>query len=219
MRDASPPCSVCDEPSVASRLCDKHYRRFRRNGRLDLKRPDDWGQRHKHPLWQSWKWTKRTGRDSRWNEFWNFVADVGDRPTEKSTLRRRNTDRPCGPENWYWMEPVAEEGVGNNSKAARASYARAWRAKNPLLAKEGDLKKRGLTLAEYEAMLAKQRGGCAICGQRDQWFNLAVDHCHSTKRIRGLLCSQCNRGLGLFRDNPDFLEKAAGYLRWPTRLL
>ena len=57
-------------------------------------------------------------------------------------------------------------------------------------------------LAEYEQMLVQQGGECAICGQKDKSFNLAVDHCHGTKRIRGLLCSQCNVGLGSFKDKP-----------------
>lgn len=77
----------------------------------------------------------------------------------------------------------------------------------------------GIGIAEYEQMLHEQNGKCAICGQEDEHFNLAVDHCHSKGQVRGLLCSQCNRGLGLFKDSPDLLAKAAEYLRWAKRLV
>lgn len=97
---------------------------------------------------------------------------------------------------------------------------KAWREKNPFLAKEHDLKKNyGISLAEYDSLLNEQGGRCAICSQEDEWFSLAVDHCHDKKHVRGLLCSQCNRGLGLFKDRPELLEAAAKYLRNPKRLI
>jgi len=210
-----PPCVICGEPSIARELCDKHYRRWRRHGHTNQTRPETWGQKHKHPLWDVWKQTKRVGRVSRWDDFWKFVEDVGDRP-ERARLYRRDVKAKAGPTNCYWSVPslTAEE---LKDKARRQ---RQWRADNPLRAKGYDLKRTfGISLDEYQAMLVEQDGKCAICGQKDQWFSLAVDHCHGTKRVRGLLCSQCNRGLGLFRDKPELLENAARYLRHPTRLL
>jgi Recombination endonuclease VII len=50
---------------------------------------------------------------------------------------------------------------------------------------------------------------CTICGDEDR---LVVDHDHKTNKVRGLLCNRCNKGLGLFRDSPDFLEYARIYL-------
>lgn len=50
---------------------------------------------------------------------------------------------------------------------------------------------------------------CTICGDDG---DLVVDHDHKTNKIRGILCNRCNKGLGLFRDNPDFLEYARIYL-------
>lgn len=50
---------------------------------------------------------------------------------------------------------------------------------------------------------------CTICGDNG---DLVVDHDHSTKKIRGVLCNKCNKGLGLFRDSPDLLEYARIYL-------
>lgn len=73
----------------------------------------------------------------------------------------------------------------------------------------------GLSLEQYDAMLEAQGQACAICksktpGQRTKHFH--VDHCHSTGKVRGLLCHKCNRGIGLFRDNPDLLNRASAYL-------
>lgn len=73
----------------------------------------------------------------------------------------------------------------------------------------------GISLEDYDNMLAAQNGGCAICGtttpsNRTMFF--AVDHCHTTGVVRGLLCTKCNRGLGLFNDDTARLRNAVGYL-------
>jgi len=73
-------------------------------------------------------------------------------------------------------------------------------------------KKYGITLAQYERMLGKQGGGCAICGRVAKTRSLNVDHCHRTGAVRGILCHSCNRGLPFFRDNPALFRKAAEYL-------
>lgn len=67
----------------------------------------------------------------------------------------------------------------------------------------------GLDMAGYDALFEKCGGVCTICKQRIQ---LVVDHCHKTGRVRGLLCSVCNRGLGMFKDKPNLLRSAAEYL-------
>ncbi len=79
--------------------------------------------------------------------------------------------------------------------------------------------KYNLSTKEYADMLAKQEGICAICGNPEieeragEVKALSIDHCHETKIIRGLLCRKCNSGLGMFKDNPETLEKAAQYVR------
>ena len=64
-------------------------------------------------------------------------------------------------------------------------------------------------------MLAAQGGCCAICGTSDTGKRkaFAVDHNHDTGKIRGLLCSNCNTGIGNLRDNVELLERAIDYLR------
>lgn len=72
-----------------------------------------------------------------------------------------------------------------------------------------------MTEQDYEDMLLGQDGACKICGTTKptgRWKVFAVDHCHATGKVRGLLCNECNRGIGLLGDNPDLLLKAALYL-------
>lgn len=73
-----------------------------------------------------------------------------------------------------------------------------------------------LTHDDYEQMLKSQEGVCAICKRHRVATNkeyMAIDHCHDTGDIRGILCNWCNRGLGVFEDNVEFLENAIKYLR------
>ena len=82
-------------------------------------------------------------------------------------------------------------------------------------AKRYDLKTRyGITLFKYNEMLEKQNHKCIICGNSifDK-VNVAVDHDHITGKIRGLLCKNCNWGLGNFRDNTELLNNAIKYLK------
>jgi hypothetical protein len=65
---------------------------------------------------------------------------------------------------------------------------------------------------QVDAMLESQGGKCAICGATEGYNFPAVDHCHSTGKIRGILCDRCNRGLGFFKDNVAILRAAADYL-------
>ncbi len=74
------------------------------------------------------------------------------------------------------------------------------------------MRKFGITLEQYEEMLAEQDGGCAICGRKPGKISLHIDHDHETDRIRGLLCFRCNNALGDFGDNGDWLVAAANYL-------
>lgn len=74
--------------------------------------------------------------------------------------------------------------------------------------------KYGISLAEYDQLLAEQNNGCAICAKTPEQNGrrLAVDHNHETGEVRGLLCSPCNQGIGLLQDNPAVVSKAAAYL-------
>jgi hypothetical protein len=71
----------------------------------------------------------------------------------------------------------------------------------------------GITYSEYLEILESQDNRCAICGtDNTNTRALAVDHCHDTGIIRGLLCSNCNTGIGNLRDDINLLQKAIQYL-------
>lgn len=70
-------------------------------------------------------------------------------------------------------------------------------------------RKYGMSIADYEAMRELRSGRCDICLQQK---TLNVDHCHATGRVRGLLCRECNTALGQFKDSPEALMRAAGYV-------
>ena len=77
------------------------------------------------------------------------------------------------------------------------------------------MKAYGITLENYNQMFADQAGCCYICNIHQSEFKraLAVDHCHTTGQVRGLLCLNCNTGLGSFFDDEKLLIKAIDYLR------
>jgi hypothetical protein len=78
----------------------------------------------------------------------------------------------------------------------------------------------GIDLNEYNEILKKQKYVCAICNQpetracntKGATQELAVDHCHKTQKIRGLLCCNCNTGIGLLKESKSVLENAINYL-------
>ena len=130
---------------------------------------------------------------------------LGDKPIEVFTLlggkRASNRTSTCTP--------------------CRTSYNKIRRARNPEhvygIERRSKFKTQyGITPEEYDIMLEKQGGGCAICGVNkpsDRTTHFAVDHCHTTGTVRGLLCTKCNRGLGLFNDDTIRIEQAVKYLK------
>lgn len=72
----------------------------------------------------------------------------------------------------------------------------------------------GRTLEEYNKVLKYQKGGCGICHNPPKTVRLAVDHCHTSGKIRGLVCMRCNRAIAHFRDDVTLLLAAANYLMY-----
>lgn len=74
--------------------------------------------------------------------------------------------------------------------------------------------KYGITVDAYDAMYRGQNGCCATCGNPFKEHKEAqVDHCHDSGIVRGLLCANCNRALGMVKDNAEILERMTQYLR------
>lgn len=108
------------------------------------------------------------------------------------------------------------DGFRPDCKECRRKYGRERQRK---MGRELTLRKYGIGETLYTDILEVQKGGCALCGAAldENARALAVDHDHETNHLRGILCSLCNGGLGMFRDNPELLERAAHYLRfWRT---
>jgi hypothetical protein len=101
----------------------------------------------------------------------------------------------------------------DNPERVRA-YRKQYNASRKSELREGHLKRKfGITLADFEAMLAAQGGGCAICGRpAPEGTSLHVDHDHETGVVRGLLCFTCNGALGMLTENEEHLARAADYV-------
>lgn len=72
----------------------------------------------------------------------------------------------------------------------------------------------GITIQDYDDIYIEQGGRCAVCGTHQSKLDrsLAVDHCHSTKIVRGLLCHKCNIGIGCFNDDVNLFKNVVKYL-------
>ena len=131
----------------------------------------------------------------------------------RSTCRRCNETKP--EEEFYWQADKGRR--ANECIQCRAEVEKAQHAAEPLRRREKVIRsKYGLTLADYDALLGSQGGGCAICGRTEEPGQpgrpLPVDHDHKTGRIRGILCGLCNKAIGQMLDNPELLRRAARYL-------
>ncbi len=86
------------------------------------------------------------------------------------------------------------------AKETTKRYRKDWRLK----------KEFGISLDDYDKMCESIYHKCEICGDQS---SLDVDHCHTNGNVRGLLCGNCNRGIGLLKDNIDILQNAINYLK------
>jgi len=140
--------------------------------------------------------------------------------------RKKNHERLRIYRRENYLANLEENRAKGREKAARRRAANpehirrvavAWREANPdkihYYNRKRALSRYGITPEEYDTMLGLQGGGCAICGSSNTARDsLAVDHDHDTGRVRGLLCSGCNTGLGMFGDDLERLRKALRYL-------
>lgn len=124
-------------------------------------------------------------------------------------VRRANTKvcsecgktKVVGPKNWY-----------RNSTCA-ACYQRRYKKENPEKARDTKLRHMyGISLEQYNDMLKAQNGCCAICKRPDNKLNngahqhFTVDHRHSDKKVRGLLCHSCNKNVGIVEKHLDPIQ-------------
>ena len=127
--------------------------------------------------------------------------------------------KQASPLDDFHMSKGHSSGRAAVCKPCQADYSAKWYQENKQRRKEQMrvneyMRRYGITIEEYEILLDKQNGCCAIClattgavGKR-----LSVDHNHKTGEVRGLLCDDCNTGLGKFKDDSSLLAKAINYL-------
>lgn len=147
-----------------------------------------------------------------------------------SEKRRATRDTPgtrlcnaCGvekPNREFWRSSISRTGLMANCADCTAATNR-----NSHATSKGRGKHRarhlqicfGITVEQYNELLADQSGGCGICGRTaaevDPRQELAVDHCHKTGKVRGILCKHCNFAIGRLGDDIDGLLRALTYLR------
>lgn len=130
----------------------------------------------------------------------------------------------CGTEKplfGFHKQAKGKDGLKSWCKECTNREVAVWRAKNPVRTREGyrkeDLRRSyGLTIEQYAALLLGQNGVCAVCkGPCKSNRRLAVDHIHGTNPavVRGLLCGNCNRALGLFQESSRICSAAAAYVQ------
>jgi len=128
-------------------------------------------------------------------------------------MRICNSCKVEKPLSEYYKNKCGKNGIHNECIPCNKARAKKWALDNPEKRRERDLRKYGITLQDFYALKDKQNNKCAIC---DKQFidtkQTCVDHCHTTKKVRGLLCHDCNFGLGKFRDSIQSLTKAIEYL-------
>lgn len=115
----------------------------------------------------------------------------------------------------FFKNKKKSQGVDSWCKKCSVEYHRnnelgKLKARNRFLRR-----KYGITDEEYEMLLKLQKQGCKICGTKSlegPKKRLAIDHCHKTNTVRGILCEPCNRALGLFKDSIPNLQRAIFYL-------
>lgn len=151
-------------------------------------------------------------------------AALFDTPAPTLVCRSCGITKPIGA---FSPQRGSKYGVRRRCKACHSEAAMEYRDRDPDVQLNAHLmRKFGITLAEYNALLEKQGGVCAICGEpptlalglqsrrqgRVVRPRLVVDHCHETGQVRGLLCTPCNRGIGFLGDDPARVRAALSYL-------
>lgn len=214
----------CTEFIVAKGLCAKHYKRFQRHKDTKETRAIDWGARERHPLYKQWCGLNRNhnlNMCAEWSDFWVFAKDVGTKPEGECWFCAIDNKKPYGPDNFYWKLIDRSERTENKRQKLN-EYQKAYRVVNIEKIRDKELlKKYGITLDDWNRMYKEQNGVCKICGKPETKIDrrlgivrrLAVDHCHDTGKVRGLLCTECNQAIGLLHHDPKIIKSALEYCK------
>lgn len=212
-------CSIegCQNSLSAKGLCQYHYNKRRLEETPEHAKAGLRG----HPLYNLWYERKQLNLLCwEWTHFPYFIEGVSPKPEGEVFLLRLDAARLFGPDNFIWQEHLRRKDNENNKDWwARKRAARILA--NPSMDRARNYKRfYGITIKEYEEKFKNQNGKCAICGNEETSVDgktgslkrLAVDHCHTSKGIRELLCWRCNGTLGKVDDNIELLQEMINYL-------
>ena len=116
----------------------------------------------------------------------------------------------------FRKDPSIKDGYERVCKSCRA-LEYATDPKKKVSARRRWLKSAyGIDMAQYDQMNEAQEGKCAICDSPESVLH--VDHCHTTGKVRGLLCNDCNTAIGLLKESPEVLSRAISYVVGPPGL-
>ena len=129
--------------------------------------------------------------------------------------RAKNKEKNAEYQSKYYKE------YRKQNKEKLATYNNEWREANKehnalQLTKARLKRKYNITIEEYEALLESQDHSCKVCGKHateNHQGKLYIDHCHTTGKVRGLLCMKCNSALGLLNDDPEIIGNLLEYLK------
>lgn len=217
-------CSIegCELPVVRKGWCNKHYLKFYKTHPDYKSREAKYnGVKRKLPFYSMWYERKQAQiLCEAWLDFETFSAAISPKPEGQFFLVRLDGSKPYGPDNFKWQEHLKrKEGESNKDWWNRKRQARI--AANPSMERDrGYSRKFGVTREWYEQRLASQNFVCAVCEQPERSFdprvgsvkNLAIDHCHTTGKIRDLLCWRCNGTIGKVEESTELLGKMIDYL-------
>lgn len=134
---------------------------------------------------------------------------------DKTYVKANKEKRLATTRAWKQAHPESGKDYYENNKEHVNAKSKLWYEANKDRVKHLNLQRDfGITLDDYNKLLNKQNECCCICHKHQSEFKikLAVDHNHETGEVRGLLCTNCNNGLGRFKDNKDLLSEAIKYL-------
>ena len=134
-----------------------------------------------------------------------YLAEKGEEINAKRREQRKST---AGDK----VRAKQREKYARHKEKIRAQQNEAWAKNKDYFNRRQNARRYKISIEEYDRMMAMP---CMICAATE---GLHIDHCHSTGEVRGTLCTRCNTGLGLFRENPEFLYKAMEYLSQPQRI-
>ena len=196
------PCTAegCEKPrattpSQVRSLCDEHYREYQRDLQTRARRKAGAEERAYNRAPDD----LQIPEDQKWCGGCSLVKQVEDFNRDASKKDgRQSRCKTCEYEGYKRRLAEDPERVRKISRESRMRNRRRQTY--------------GVTNEEFEEMCEAQGGICAICQREPGQLGLCIDHDHETGEVRGVICSPCNSGLGLFQDDPEFLRAAAAYI-------